>query len=101
MTTIAVATACDTCEALFANNPDAVYAEVYEDGREEWINVEVRGTGDPAHFMIVRDSARPGRYMIRMWPVGLLGEVEDGTEPPGEITDILTDGIPLRRGARS
>lgn len=90
-------TANDTCQALFEAHPEAVYTC----GTEQWLTVEVPGTGDPAYYMIVRDTREPGRYAIRMSPEGFLGEIGPGTEPPGEITDILTDGIPLRRGARS
>ena len=93
-----VLTANDTCEILFDAHPEAVYAEVYEGGREEWMIVEVRGTGDPAYFMIVRDTAEPGRYAISVWPEGYLGDIEAGTEPPGEIADVITGGIPLARG---
>lgn len=100
-TTIAVASATGTCDTLFANNPDAVYAEVHEGGTEEWINVMVPGTGEPACYMIVRDSAAPGRYSVSMWPAGYLGDIGPGSELPGEIADILTDGIPVRKGAHS
>lgn len=93
--TIAVASATDTCDTLFAGNPDAVATL----GTAQWITVMVPGTGDPGYYTIIRDTGRPGRYAIRMHPGGLLGEIESGTGPPGEITDILTDGIPLRRGA--
>ena len=96
--TIAVASATDTCDTLFANNPEAVYAEVYDGGTEEWINVMLPGAGDPAYFRITRDSAQPGRYGISLSPDGYLGDIEAAPLPPGEIRDILTDGIPLRRG---
>ena len=98
MTTIAVASACDT---LFAAHPDAVYSEVHEGGVEEWMTVMLPGAGDPAYFMILRDTTAPGRYAISMWPGGYLGDIEASPLPAGEIRDILTDGIPLRRGARS
>jgi hypothetical protein len=94
-------TANDTCDTLFAAHPEAVYTNIYDDGTEQLINVMVPCTGAAACYTITRDSACPGRYTISLWPDGFMGEIEPGTEPPGEITDILTDGIPLRRGARS
>ena len=89
-----ILTSIDTCGALFAAHPDAVNTT----GTKEWMTVEVPGAGKPAYFMIIRDAAAPGRYSLRLWPEGYIGDVEPGTEPPGEITDVLTCGIPVARG---
>ena len=97
MNMIAVASATDTCDTLFAGNPDAVVTL----GAAQWITVMVPGTGDPGYYTIIRDTGRPSRCAIRMQPEGLLGYIEPGDLVPGEIADILTDGIPVRRGARS
>ena len=92
---IDIASASDTCETLFASNPAAVCT----DGTEQQITVMVPGTGNHGCYTIVRDLASPGRYTVRMSPGGILGDIEPGAELPGEVADIVTCGIPLRRTA--